>query len=120
MEKFQIWSRIALFLSLQFFIYNSVEAGWFPRHHPFADQYSSSLEKHFGLSLGDFRKLSQEIYLAHPSLIRKWGWVNKDASATYNGVLRTIEVFPDLTVGYDFGRRLVSFDEIECAGQRGA
>lgn len=92
----------------------SAEAGFLPSQADFANEYSRSIEKTLGLDLRRTRALTKSIYLAHPSMLSRWKIINRDAAATYNSWLKTIEISPDLT-GLDHqGRlRLLSIEELK-------
>jgi hypothetical protein len=56
--------------------------------------------------------------LAHPSLLERWGVINTEAAATYNGILNTVVLKEDYTVDYvsaagKKSRRVKTWQELE-------
>jgi hypothetical protein len=84
------------------------------------DDFLLSLEKSLPIKTQRLRDIltSTNAKLAHPSLLQKWGIINSTASASYNGVLNTIIVDPELTILVNpddlrEGRRAKTWNEMQ-------
>ncbi len=64
------------------------------------DDFLKSLDTNLPISTGFMQSVlkSYQTKLARPSLLEKWGVINTDAAATYNGILNTIVLKEEYTL----------------------
>jgi hypothetical protein len=66
-------------------------------HANFAADFSASLQKElFWFDSSRLLQTTEKIYLAQPNLLERWGVINSEAAASYNSILNTIILKPDV------------------------
>ncbi len=85
-------------MKLQFFLLSSLFT--LSAHAQKFDDYLLSIEKSLPIHTQKLRQIinSTRTRLAHPSHLQKWGIINSTAVASYNGILNTIIIDPELTI----------------------
>lgn len=80
------------------FFISIVCARIFANAEPF-DSFLTSLQKKYPINTEFMQTVlkTHKTKLALPSLLEKWGVINQDAAATYNGILNTVVLKPEYT-----------------------
>lgn len=76
-------------------------------------EFEDSLKRNLNIEVLRPYEHGSRFFLAHPSLLRRWGIINSSATATYNGWLNTIEINPDTTIKDSGGTRVKSIEELQ-------
>lgn len=73
-----------------------------------------SISQHTGMDLVRLELAADRTFLAHPSLLQRWGVISSDAAAAYNSLTNTMILQPELTIDdpVSGGRRIRTLFEI--------